>query len=77
MTSEYARQNAMVFEHLRSAAITPREALDLYGIFRLAARVFDLRQAGHEIITLRVRNSEGNSYAEYHMTRQAGSKEAA
>ena len=69
--SEYNRQNAMVFAHLRTDSITPREALDLYGIFRLAARIFDLRQAGHQIITLRVRNSEGNPYAEYHMLQQA------
>jgi Helix-turn-helix domain len=71
MTSEYARQNAMVFDHLRTASITPKEALNLYGCFRLAARIYDLRQFGHEIITLRVRNDEGNPYAEYHMVRQA------
>ena len=64
-------QNLLVFEHLRRASITSRQALDLYGVFRLAARIYDLRQQGHEIITLRIENEFGNSYAEYVMVRQA------
>ena len=64
-------QNQLVFEHLRRASITSRQALDLYGVFRLAARIYDLRQMGHEIITLRIENEFGNSYAEYVMVRQA------
>ena len=64
-------QNALVFEHLKRATLTSRQALDLYGVFRLAARVYDLRQAGHKIITLRIDNEFGNSYAEYVMVRQA------
>ena len=71
MTSEYARQNAMVFDHLRTAPITPMDALNRYGCFRLAARIYDLRSAGHEIVTLRVLNEHGNSYAQYVMVRQA------
>jgi Helix-turn-helix domain len=66
-----AIQNVMVLEHLLSAPITPIEALNLYGCFRLAARIYDLRQAGNEIITMRVINGEGNPYAEYHLLRQA------
>lgn len=64
-------QNVMVLEHLRSAPITPIEALARYGCFRLAARVYDLRKAGHQIITTRVINEQGNSYAQYHLLRQA------
>jgi hypothetical protein len=61
----------MVLEHLLAAPITPREALSRYGCFRLAARIYDLRQVGHQIITMRVINDEGNRYAEYHLLRQA------
>ena len=64
-------QNAMVLEHLTRGPITPIDALRLYGCFRLAARIYDLRQIGHNIITTRVLNAEGNPYAEYHLLKQA------
>lgn len=64
-------QNELVLDHLRSKPITPRTALRLYGCFRLAARIHDLRQDGHQIITRKVLNEEGNPYAEYHLLRQA------
>jgi len=64
-------QNAMVLAHLRTAPITPMEALRNFGCFRLAARVYDLRQYGHEILTLRVVNNHGNAYAEYHLLKLA------
>ena len=70
-------QNEMVLDHLRSGPITPKEALYRYGCFRLAARIYDLRQIGHEIITTRVMNDEGNPYAEYFLIKQAKPKEAA
>jgi hypothetical protein len=65
-------QNVQVFDHLRDfGSITSREALDSYGVFRLAARIYDLRQLGHNIITVRVLNEYGNSYARYHLLQQA------
>lgn len=36
---------------LAGKTITPIEALHQYGIFRLAARVCELRDAGYEILT--------------------------
>jgi hypothetical protein len=70
--SEYSYQNSLVMEHLIArGSITPRTALDQYGCFRLAARIYDLRQAGHDIITTRIRNSEGNPYAQYVLLKQA------
>ena len=69
--SSIPRQNAMVLEHLRKGPITSIEALMLYGCFRLAARIWDLRQMGHEIYTGRVINDYGNPYAEYHLIRLA------
>lgn len=29
--------------------VSPRQALDEFGCFRLAARIYDLRRAGHQI----------------------------
>ena len=67
-----AAQNVMILDHLITIGpITPRQALDLYNCFRLGARIYDLRQAGHNIITMRVDNEFGNSYAEYHLLAQA------
>jgi hypothetical protein len=66
------KQNILVFEHLRERGpITPIQALNSYGIFRLGARIFELRQMGHLIITHWVTNDYGNRYAEYHLLRQA------
>lgn len=49
-------QNRMILQHLESGKpITPLEALNLYGCFRLSARIFELREElreqGLEIIT--------------------------
>lgn len=53
--SERGRQAAAVLHHLRRGdGLTSTEALDLYGISRLAAVVHDLRRDGHAIRTERV-----------------------
>jgi len=45
-------QAAKILSHLKAhGSITPRESLDLYGCFRLAARIKELREAGHAIKT--------------------------
>lgn len=44
-------QNDAVLKHLKKRPITPIQALRLYGIFRLGARILELRQAGHTIST--------------------------
>ena len=44
------RQNETVMSHLRRwGSITPAEAYTDLGIYRLGARIFDLRERGHEI----------------------------
>jgi len=41
-----------ILRHLKSGvSITPLAALNLYGCFRLAARIDELRHAGHPIET--------------------------
>lgn len=43
-------QCEMILRHLKEIGpITPKEAMDLYGVMRLAARIHDLRQQGHPI----------------------------
>jgi hypothetical protein len=66
-------QEAIVLDHLiRIGPITPLEALNHYGIFRLAARIFRLREAGHDIYTEIVKNEHtGKRYARYHLIAQA------
>jgi len=43
-------QNDMILAHLKSGRdLTPLDALRDYGCFRLAARIGELREAGHKI----------------------------
>lgn len=45
-------QEDAILNHLKSGkTITPIEALNLYGSFRLAARIASLRQQGYNIVT--------------------------
>jgi hypothetical protein len=44
--------------------LTPLEALELAGSFRLAARINDLREEGHDILTEWVR-ANGKKFARY------------
>ncbi len=43
-------QNKRILKHLKKGlSITPLSALRLFGCMRLAARIYELRQAGHDI----------------------------
>lgn len=42
-------QNDIVLKHLKRKSITPIEAINKYGITRLGARIWDLKQAGFKI----------------------------
>ena len=45
-------QNKMILEHLQAGhSISPLEALQEYGSFRLAARINDLKNQGHAIVS--------------------------
>lgn len=58
-------QCEMILSHLRRLGpITPLEALDMYGCFRLGARIADLRSEGHDIIT-RIVDRNGKKFAQY------------
>ena len=57
-------QNAQIWNHLRGGPITPMMALREYNCFRLAARIFDLRNKGVAIVTDKITRN-GKTYAQY------------
>lgn len=59
--------------HLNAGrSITPLEALGLYGVFRLAARIKELREQGWDILTEIKRDPNGKTYATYALDAEAG-----
>jgi len=51
-------------------SITPMGALNLFGCFRLGARIWDLKKAGHKIVSKMVTNSYSKKkYSEYWIDR--------
>lgn len=58
-------QLEMIRTHLvRHGSITPREALDLYGCFRLGARIWDLKKKGNIIVSESITVGD-KTYAKY------------
>lgn len=58
-------QQENILEHLKiSGPITPLEALNLYGSFRLSAIIFNLRAEGHDIETKMIERN-GKHFALY------------
>jgi len=67
-----ATQTRAILAHLRQhRTITALEALDQYQCFRLAARIKDLREEGHEIHTERVHIAAKKTIAEYTLIKEA------
>jgi hypothetical protein len=63
-------QTQSILSHLkRHRRITPLEALRAYRCFRLAARIQELRESGHNIVT-RLVHKRGATYAEYNYKRK-------
>jgi|GEM_PF-683116 len=66
--SGHETQRTLVLQHLqRGGTLTALQALDLYGIGRLAARVEELRRAGHGILSETVTTPSGARVAEYRL----------
>lgn len=66
-------QNAMIREYLEAGhSITPIDALNMFGCFRLGARIADLKKEGMDIRTEIVHdNSNGKRWAKYHLHHEA------
>ena len=54
-----------ILSHLKGGyGVNPLMALELWGCFRLGARIHDLRNQGHDIVTERVTRN-GKTFANY------------
>jgi hypothetical protein len=62
-------QNEWVLEALRRGPLTPLDALQGCGCLRLAARVLDLRRAGH-IITSKKISQNDKTFAQYTLAKE-------
>lgn len=61
-------QCAQILAHLEERGpITAMDALGMYGCFRLAARIKDLRDQGHDIETTDVHLGSGKTIASYRL----------
>ena len=59
-------QNNTLLNHMMTGrSISPLEALGLYGVFRLAARMFELKGMGVDIQKVTKVDINGKQYAEY------------
>ena len=59
-----------VLRHLKeSGKISPLEALIVHRIVRLAPRIMELRDLGHEILTCTKSDEAGTSYTSYELAR--------
>lgn len=56
---------------LEGKSITPIDALNYFGAFRLSAIIFDLRNEGMNIETEYVINSKGNRFAKYSLKKDS------
>ena len=61
-------QAKRILEYLKAGnGITPMDALDLFGCFRLGARIADRKRMGYDIVTERVKVEGGKYVARYHL----------
>lgn len=64
-------QTAQILAHLKTGrSITPIDALNRYGCFRLGARIYDLKQSGHNIYREMVETDSGKRVASYTLVKQ-------
>lgn len=61
-------QNDLILDALKRGPLTPLEALERFGCFRLAARVRDLRERGHAIAVERHELANGKKVARYRLS---------
>jgi len=62
-------QASKILDYLKSGRrITPIEALNLFGCFRLGGRIYDLKQRGHKIESTMIKLASGKRVAEYRLS---------
>ena len=63
-------QSKMILDYLsQGKKLTSLEALKLFGCWRLGARIFDLKDKGHNIQTEMIKLSNGKRVAQYHLVK--------
>jgi hypothetical protein len=63
-------QARKILSHLKKGlSISPLEAQAVYAVFRLAARIREIRLAGYRISTENKRDATGHKYARYWLNR--------
>ena len=62
-------QETQILSHLKRGPIDPMKALTLNGCFRLAARISDLRDKGHDIRT-QIIERDGKRFAKYWLNKK-------
>jgi hypothetical protein len=67
MKTNQTQANAILAYLKDGNGITPMDALDLCGCFRLSARIADLKHRGYDIVTEKVKVSGGKYVARYHL----------
>jgi hypothetical protein len=68
MGDTMGNQTHQILHHLKTRkSITAVEALNLYGSFRLAARIKDLRDTGHHIETTMIDIGNDRRIAQYRL----------
>ena len=67
----YKAQSQMILEYIAQGhRISPLEALNKFGCLRLGARIYDLKNEGHNIITEMV-SENGKRFARYSLFKSA------
>jgi hypothetical protein len=62
-------QCSEILAHLKTGcSLSPLEALEKFGCFRLGGRIYDLKQQGHKIETVMVEKN-GKRFASYRLER--------
>jgi hypothetical protein len=54
---------------MEKQSITPLEALGVYGVFRLAAVIYDIRKAGFDVNSILHTDANGKRYSRYSLGR--------
>ena len=63
-------QTDMILKALKKGRkLTPLDALQEFGSFRLGARIYDIKQMGYNIITSMVKSSNGKTFASYKLVK--------
>lgn len=61
-----ASQKQAILDHLKQGhALTPIDSLNLFGCFRLGARIYELKQEGYDVRSELIKLPSGKTVAQY------------